>query len=123
MSSPQTLQLPPEATSKDLWGLEPTGHYMVQLRGRGLEPLETTFNTRELGKEVPWGGRGHPGVRALGWETPGCPNIWMLCGGGNTRMLGPEVWRGVPENLHLCVGRGFGIPKCLNNGSLHRGAP
>uniref|UniRef100_A0A8C3CJI1 Tenascin XB n=1 Tax=Cairina moschata TaxID=8855 RepID=A0A8C3CJI1_CAIMO len=48
----QTLQLPPEATSKELWGLEPMGHYWVQLRSQGLEPapvpLEATFDTPPL---------------------------------------------------------------------------
>ncbi|XP_071880894.1 tenascin-X isoform X15 [Anas platyrhynchos] len=48
----QTLQLPPEATSKELWGLEPMGHYWVQLQSQGLEPapvpLEATFDTPPL---------------------------------------------------------------------------
>ncbi|XP_035426320.1 tenascin-X [Cygnus atratus] len=56
----QTLQLPPEATSKELWGLEPMGHYWVQLQSQGLEPapvpLEATFDTRELGTwPLGWG--------------------------------------------------------------------
>nr|XP_047912013.1 tenascin-X isoform X39 [Anser cygnoides] len=48
----QTLQLPSEATSKELWGLEPMGHYWVQLQSQGLEPapvpLEATFDTPPL---------------------------------------------------------------------------
>ncbi|XP_040398614.1 tenascin-X isoform X41 [Cygnus olor] len=48
----QTQQLPPEATSKELWGLEPMGHYWVQLQSQGLEPapvpLEATFDTPPL---------------------------------------------------------------------------
>ncbi|KAM6038217.1 tenascin-X-like, partial [Chlamydotis macqueenii] len=48
----QTLRLPPEATSHHLWGLEPTGHYGVQLWGRGGDgpptPLEVTFDTPPL---------------------------------------------------------------------------
>ncbi|KAM6100793.1 LOW QUALITY PROTEIN: tenascin-X-like, partial [Pterocles gutturalis] len=49
---PQTLRLPPEATSHELWGLEPEGHYVVQLWGRGGHtlptPLEVTFHTPAL---------------------------------------------------------------------------
>ncbi|XP_074666516.1 tenascin-X-like [Strix aluco] len=48
----QTLRLPPEATSHQLWGLEPTGRYGVQLWGRGGDtpptPLEATFDTPPL---------------------------------------------------------------------------
>ncbi|XP_068025905.1 LOW QUALITY PROTEIN: tenascin-X-like [Melanerpes formicivorus] len=48
----QTLRLPPEATSQHLWGLEPSGHYEVQLWGRGGDtpptPLEVTFVTPPL---------------------------------------------------------------------------
>ncbi|KAM4637355.1 LOW QUALITY PROTEIN: tenascin-X-like [Amazona ochrocephala] len=60
----QTLQLPPEATSHELWGLDPAGRYGVQLHGWGEDPppalLETTFDTRErtpeslLGRPDPW---------------------------------------------------------------------
>ncbi|XP_064495644.1 tenascin-X-like, partial [Pseudopipra pipra] len=52
LCAPQTLQLPPEATSQQLWGLEPAGHYGVQLWGRGGDaqtaPLEATFDTPPL---------------------------------------------------------------------------
>uniref|UniRef100_A0A674GKD6 Tenascin XB n=1 Tax=Taeniopygia guttata TaxID=59729 RepID=A0A674GKD6_TAEGU len=48
----QTLWLPPEATSQQLWGLEPAGHYGVRLWGRGGDPqtapLEATFDTPPL---------------------------------------------------------------------------
>ncbi|XP_074786702.1 tenascin-X-like [Athene noctua] len=48
----QTLRLPPEAMSHQLWGLEPAGHYGVQLWGRGGDtpptPLEVTFDTPPL---------------------------------------------------------------------------
>ncbi|KAM8985758.1 tenascin-X-like, partial [Ara ararauna] len=48
----QTLQLPPEATSHELWGLEPGGRYGVQLQGQGEDTpptfLETTFDTPPL---------------------------------------------------------------------------
>uniref|UniRef100_A0A674HHK5 Tenascin XB n=1 Tax=Taeniopygia guttata TaxID=59729 RepID=A0A674HHK5_TAEGU len=48
----QTLWLPPEATSQQLWGLEPSGHYGVRLWGRGGDPqtapLEATFDTPPL---------------------------------------------------------------------------
>ncbi|XP_074990666.1 tenascin-X [Calonectris borealis] len=48
----QTLRLPPEATSHQLWDLEPTGRYGVQLWGRGggtpPTPLEATFDTPPL---------------------------------------------------------------------------
>ncbi|XP_025011569.1 tenascin-X isoform X9 [Gallus gallus] len=63
----KTLQLPPEATSKELWGLEPSGRYRVQLWGRGLEPLETTFDTREQGHPTGWGLR-------MGAPTLLCPS-------------------------------------------------
>ncbi|KAM6396238.1 tenascin-X [Rhynochetos jubatus] len=47
-----TLRLPPEATSHQLWGLEPAGRYGVQLWGRGQDasptPLEVTFDTPPL---------------------------------------------------------------------------
>ncbi|XP_068035064.1 LOW QUALITY PROTEIN: tenascin-X-like [Anomalospiza imberbis] len=48
----QTLWLPPEATSQQLWGLEPAKHYGVRLWGRGGDPqtapLEATFDTPPL---------------------------------------------------------------------------
>ncbi|XP_050194982.1 tenascin-X-like isoform X13 [Myiozetetes cayanensis] len=48
----QTLQLPPEARSQQLWGLEPAERYGVQLWGRGghpqTAPLEATFDTPPL---------------------------------------------------------------------------
>ncbi|XP_041332390.1 tenascin-X-like, partial [Pyrgilauda ruficollis] len=48
----QSLWLPPEATSQQLWGLEPAGHYGVRLWGRGGDPqtapLEATFDTPPL---------------------------------------------------------------------------
>ncbi|XP_054667344.1 tenascin-X-like [Grus americana] len=48
----QTLRLPPEVTSHQLWGLEPAGRYGVQLWGRGGDtphpPLEVTFDTPPL---------------------------------------------------------------------------
>lgn len=75
---PQTLRLPPEASSHQLWGLEPAGRYGVQLWGRGGDtpptPLETTFDTREPEAWVPgrrgrvlgrWGG-GTQTPRSLG---------------------------------------------------------
>ncbi|KAM6307697.1 tenascin-X [Podargus strigoides] len=69
----QTLRLPPEATSHQLWGLEPAGHYGVQLWGRRGDsppsPLETTFDTREAECLGPW-----VGVRP---RTPGSPHT--LC--------------------------------------------
>ncbi|XP_015472130.1 tenascin-X-like [Parus major] len=50
----QTLWLPPEATSRQLWGLEPARRYGVRLWGRGGDPqtapLEATFDTREWGE-------------------------------------------------------------------------
>lgn len=59
-SCPQTLWLPPEATSQQLWGLEPAGRYGVRLWGRGGDPqtapLEATFDTREWGNWGGWGG-------------------------------------------------------------------
>ncbi|KAM6288767.1 LOW QUALITY PROTEIN: tenascin-X-like, partial [Aegotheles albertisi] len=57
----KTLQLPPEATSQELWGLEPGGRYGVRLWGRGGDPqppLETTLDTREPDAWVPRGARG-----------------------------------------------------------------
>lgn len=54
LSCPQILWLPPEATSQQLWGLEPAEHYVVRLWGRGGDlqtaPLETIFDTRECGE-------------------------------------------------------------------------
>ncbi|XP_063275558.1 LOW QUALITY PROTEIN: tenascin-X-like [Prinia subflava] len=48
----QTLWLPPEATSRQLWGLKPAGRYGVRLWGRGGDPqsapLEATFVTPPL---------------------------------------------------------------------------
>ncbi|XP_066063935.1 tenascin-X-like isoform X4 [Chamaea fasciata] len=48
----QTLWLPPEATSQQLWGLEPAERYGVRLRGRGADPqtapLEAIFDTPPL---------------------------------------------------------------------------
>ncbi|XP_064256749.1 tenascin-X-like isoform X2 [Passer domesticus] len=48
----QSLWLPPEATSQQVWGLEPAGHYGVQLWARGGDPqtapLEATFDTPPL---------------------------------------------------------------------------
>ncbi|XP_016160859.1 PREDICTED: LOW QUALITY PROTEIN: tenascin-X-like [Ficedula albicollis] len=48
----QTLWLPPEATSQQLWGLEPAGRYEARLWGRGGDPqtapLEATFGTPPL---------------------------------------------------------------------------
>lgn len=48
----QTLWLPPEATSQQLWGLEPAGHYGVRLWSQGRDPqtapLEATFDTPPL---------------------------------------------------------------------------
>ncbi|XP_074021189.1 tenascin-X [Numenius arquata] len=69
----QTLRLPPEVTSHQLWGLEPSGRYVLQLWGRGGDspptPLETTFDTREPEAWVPgFGG----GTGSLGWGAPGC---------------------------------------------------
>lgn len=53
-SCPQTLWLPPEATSQQLWGLEPAERYGVRLWGRGGDPqtapLEAIFDTREWGE-------------------------------------------------------------------------
>ncbi|KAM6233301.1 LOW QUALITY PROTEIN: tenascin-X-like, partial [Porphyrio hochstetteri] len=40
----KTLQLPPEVTSQQLWGLEPAGRYGVQLWGRGGNAPPTTLN-------------------------------------------------------------------------------
>ncbi|KAM9211353.1 tenascin-X [Leptosomus discolor] len=48
----KTVQLPPEATSHQLWGLEPAGRYGVELWGRGGDGppthLEVTFDTPPL---------------------------------------------------------------------------
>ncbi|XP_039944747.1 tenascin-X-like isoform X3 [Hirundo rustica] len=48
----QTLWLPPEATSQQLWGLQPAGRYGVRLWSRGGDPqaapLETIFDTPPL---------------------------------------------------------------------------
>ncbi|XP_048786012.1 tenascin-X isoform X8 [Lagopus muta] len=130
----KTLQLPPEATSKDLWGLEPTGHYMVQLRGRGLEPLETTFNTPPLP---------HPHPRDCAEEQLNGPGpsreVLIFLGGDQRRPLrvfcdmesdgggwlvfqrrmdgGTNFWRGWEEYVH-----GFGnISRefWLGNAALH----
>ncbi|XP_052525919.1 tenascin-X-like isoform X2 [Tympanuchus pallidicinctus] len=130
----KTLQLPPEATSKELWGLEPTGHYMVQLRGRGLEPLETTFNTPPLP---------HPHPRDCAEEQLNGPGpsreVLIFLGGDQRRPLrvfcdmesdgggwlvfqrrmdgGINFWRGWEEYVH-----GFGnISRefWLGNAALH----
>uniref|UniRef100_A0A8C3QZH2 Tenascin XB n=1 Tax=Cyanoderma ruficeps TaxID=181631 RepID=A0A8C3QZH2_9PASS len=51
-SCPQTLWLPPEATSQQLWGLKPAERYGVRLQGRGGDPqtapLEAIFDTPPL---------------------------------------------------------------------------
>nr|BAF63010.1 tenascin X B [Gallus gallus] len=130
----KTLQLPPEATSKELWGLEPSGRYRVQLWGRGLEPLETTFDTPPLP---------HPHPRDCAEEQLNGPGpsreVLIFLGGDRQRPLhvfcdmesngggwlvfqrrmdgGTDFWRGWEEYIH-----GFGNVSgefWLGNAALH----
>nr|CAA67509.1 tenascin Y variant [Gallus gallus] len=130
----KTLQLPPEATSKELWGLEPSGRYRVQLWGRGLEPLETTFDTPPLP---------HPHPRDCAEEQLNGPGpsreVLIFLGGDRQRPLhvfcdmesngggwlvfqrrmdgGTDFWRGWEEYVH-----GFGNVSgefWLGNAALH----
>ncbi|XP_021269133.1 tenascin-X, partial [Numida meleagris] len=130
----KTLQLPPEATSKELWGLEPMGRYRVQLRGQGLEPLETTFDTPPLP---------HPHPRDCAEEQLNGPGpsreVLIFLGGDRQRPLrvfcdmesdgggwlvfqrrmdgSTDFWRGWEEYVH-----GFGNISgefWLGNAALH----
>ncbi|XP_033930107.1 LOW QUALITY PROTEIN: tenascin-X-like, partial [Melopsittacus undulatus] len=134
----KTLQLPPEATSHELWGLEPKGSYGVQLRGRGEDAhpilLETTFDTpplphphpRDCAEEQLNGpGPSRPTLIFLGGD-PARP-LRVFCdmdtdGGGwlvfqRRQDGGTDFWRGWDE-----YERGFGNVSgefWLGNAALH----